>query len=77
MPKQLYLPDEQVAKLKQSERAVARTHKAYLKAVQARRETFREAVDAGMTYYGISKALGGTPSENRVARIAQAETDSD
>lgn len=77
MPKQLYLPEEHVKALNQANRKVDRKLKEYNKAAEDRREVFIAAREAGMSYYGISKALGGSPNEIRVSKIIQKGTGND
>lgn len=77
MAKQLYLPEEHVKALNQANRKVDRKLKEYNKAAEERREVFTAAREAGMTYYAISKALGGSPNEIRVAKIIQKGTGND
>ncbi len=65
-----------VKELKRVSRLVERRHQAYIDASDERTEVFRRAYEQGMSFYAISKALGGTPSQVRVARIVRRETGS-
>lgn len=66
-------PHDFVVEVRTAQRAVDETYKSYQDAIAARTRIFSRAITVGgMTAYGISKALDGKPTPNRVARLMKA-----
>lgn len=74
VPKQASQPEEWVTAVVKAQKKFERAAKQYEKVGQERIEMFNAAInDGGMSAYGISKALGGNPTPNRVARLVAAD----
>lgn len=70
VPKKANQPEEWVSAVVKAQKKFETAAKRYEKIGQERIEMFNAAInDGGMSAYGISKALGGNPTPNRVARL--------
>lgn len=73
VPKKASQPDEWVNEIMKAQKKFEIASQHYEAAGKERLETFNDAIEnGGMTAYGISKALGGNPTPNRVARLVAA-----
>lgn len=73
VPKQASQPEEWVTAVVKAQKKFETAAKRYEKVGQERIDMFTSAInEGGMSAYGISKALGGNPTPNRVARLVAA-----